>query len=57
MTSSADVLRDRVDKALHEWIHAARPSVASISPDLEPFVDTLAAFVRATPWRVSDFAS
>jgi len=45
MTSSADVLVDRVDKALHEWIHAARPSVASISPDLEPFVDTLAAFV------------
>ena len=45
VTRSADVLRDRVDKALHEWIHAARPSVASISPDLEPFVDALAAFV------------
>jgi geranylgeranyl diphosphate synthase type I len=50
MTSSADVLRadvlrDRVDKALHEWIQAARPSVASIAPDLEAFVDTLAGFV------------
>jgi len=50
MTSPADVLRagtlrERVDKALHEWIHAARPAVASMSPDLEPFVDTLAAFV------------
>lgn len=45
MTRSADVLRDRVDKALHEWINVARPSVASISPDLEPFVDALAAFV------------
>jgi len=45
VTPSADVLRDRVDKALHEWIHCARPTVASISPDLEPFVDALAAFV------------
>ena len=41
----ADVLRDHVDKALNEWIQAARPSVASISPDLEAFVDTLASFV------------
>ncbi len=45
MTPSADVLRDRIDKALHEWMHAARPSVASMSPDLEPFVDVLTAFV------------
>ena len=50
MTSSADLLRanelrDRVDEALNEWIQAARPSIASISPDLEAFVDTLAAFV------------
>ncbi|MDQ1699543.1 MAG: geranylgeranyl diphosphate synthase, type, partial [Frankiaceae bacterium] len=45
VTSSADVLKDRVDKALHEWMQAARPSIASISPDLEPFVDALAAFV------------
>jgi geranylgeranyl diphosphate synthase type I len=41
----ADMLRDRVDKALHEWIQSARPSVATIAADLEPFVDALAGFV------------
>jgi geranylgeranyl diphosphate synthase type I len=42
---SSAALRERVDKALVTWIQSARPAVASISPDLEPFVDTLAAFV------------
>jgi geranylgeranyl diphosphate synthase, type I len=45
VTPSADVLRDRVDKALHEWMHSARPSVASMSVELEPFADALMAFV------------
>lgn len=42
---STDALRERVDQALAAWIRSAQPAVASISPDLEPFVDTLATFV------------
>jgi geranylgeranyl diphosphate synthase, type I len=38
-------LRERVDRALYDWMTSARPSVTAIAPDLEPFVDTLAAFV------------
>jgi geranylgeranyl diphosphate synthase type I len=38
-------LRDRIDKALHQWIESARQPVVAISPDLEAFVDGLAGLV------------
>jgi geranylgeranyl diphosphate synthase type I len=40
-------LRGRIDQALVDFVRSRRPSLASISADLEPFADALGAFVLA----------
>ena len=40
-----DDLRDRIDKALHEFLQRAVAPLAGISPDLAPFGAVTEAFV------------
>jgi geranylgeranyl diphosphate synthase, type I len=43
--TTGDDLRARVDKALHEFVHTAMPSVVSIAAELTPLVTATEAFV------------